>query len=303
MATETYVLAVDGGGSKTVLVLVAARGLEVARCQVGPSNLYRRPSEGLAAILRGWHTLCAQAGLDAGATASRTTVSAGLAGITGEAQRRAFARAFADFAARRLSSDGYIGFAGTFGLGPGALLLIGTGVVAYRREAGGTLEMRAGWGFPAGDRGGGAWLGLRLASEYLDRLDGAADHPTSTLWAVAADRLGRERAAILRRLRSARPSDFASFAHPIVAAAAQHDPLGSVLLDEGSGHLVRLAHALAPSAAVPLVLGGGLADAYRPRLASQFPTDLPPAEVCPDPVRGALLIATGTMDPEFADVS
>jgi glucosamine kinase len=303
MAGANYVLAVDGGGSKTAIALLNASGEELARCAVGPSNLYRRPGEGLSEILRGWHLACARAGLCVDETGARTTVSAGLAGITGVAQRRAFMHALDGFVARRLSSDGYTSFAGTFGAGPGALLMIGTGVVAYRRDAGAAPQPRAGWGFPVGDRGGGAWLGLRLVTEYLDQLDGATFDPGSTLWAVAEGWLGRDRATILRRLRPARAAEFAALARAIVAAATQGDRLGSTLLDEGGRHLARLARALAPSAAVPLALGGGLADAYRPRLATLLPASLLLSDVRPDPLRGAFLIATGAVAPEYGDVS
>src|SRR6185369_5857897 len=114
----------------------------------------------------------------------------------------------------------------------------------------------SGWGFPVADRGSGAWLGFRLAGEYLDWLDCGPIIADSSLWAVAAGHLGRDREAILDWLKSARAAEFAAMAPAVVAAASARDTLAEALLDEGAAHLLRLARALEPSPAAPLCLGG-----------------------------------------------
>src|SRR3954454_22985829 len=167
MRQMAHVLAVDGGGTKTVAALFTVAGQELARCRVGPANLYREPAAGLAAIKVAWQQACALAGLLPEVAAADSVISAGLAGASGEMQRQAYVAAFPEFTARRLSSDGYTAFSGAFGIRPGGLLSIGTGVVAFRRIARGRPGILSGWGFPAADRGGGAWLGFRLAAEYL----------------------------------------------------------------------------------------------------------------------------------------
>jgi glucosamine kinase len=193
-----------------------------------------------------------------------------------------------------------------FGAEPGAMLAVGTGVVAYRRKTPGAgLRVASGWGFPVADRGGGAWLGFRLAGEYLDHLDGcAAVGPESALWAVAGGRVGREREAILAWLRDARAAEFAALAPAVVSAAEAGDPLGTALLAEGAGHLIRLARALEPTPEAPLCLGGGLAGVYRPRLEAALGGGVVlPGHRHPDPIRGAWLVGTGQVPPEFQDVS
>jgi glucosamine kinase len=304
MSTAPYVFAIDGGGSKTVAALLTVDGTELARCRTGPANLYRDPVPGLAAVAEAWQELCARAGLDPARTAPTTVVSAGFAGVSGAAQRQAFRSAFAHFATCRLSSDGYTAFLGVFGQGAGALLSIGTGVIAYRRGAQGPLQVRSGWGFPVADRGSGAWLGLRLVAEYLDWLDGAAAIPGSRLWTAAEERLGRQRETVLAWLKDARAAEFATLAPAVIAAAREGDALGRALLVEGAGHLRRLALALEPTPAAPLALGGGLAEVYRPDLRAELEAAaLVPAEHRPDPIRGAWLVATGQVPPEFPDVA
>jgi glucosamine kinase len=121
---------------------------------------------------------------------------------------------------------------------------------------------------------------------------------------VAGDRLGREREAILAWLRDARAADFAALAPAVAAAAEAGDPLGTALLAEGAGHLIRLARALGPTPEAPLCLGGGLAGVYRPRLEAALPdAAVLPASRRPDPIRGAWLVAAGQVPAEFQDVS
>ena len=301
MKKVAHVLAVDGGGTKTVAALLTVAGEELVRCRVGPANLYRDPVAGLAAISAAWEQACGLAGLSPVDAAPNTVISAGLAGASGETQRRAYAEAFRNFAGRRLSGDGYTAFVGAFGNRPGGLLSIGTGVVAFRRAAGGGAEVLSGWGFPASDRGSGAWLGLRLAAEYLDYLDGAAIIAESSLYARAEAVLGHRRDPVLSWLATARAADFAAFAPTVVEAAGAGDLLGRALLDEGCTHLLRLARALDPRPEAPLCLGGGLAEVYR-NLEAAFVGAMLPASRKPDPIRGAWLVATGEVPPEYPDV-
>ena len=302
MNALAYVLAIDGGGTKTAAALLSAAGQELATARSGPANLYRDPAAGLAEIAAAWRQVCATAGLPAEATAARTAISAGLAGVSGAAQRQAFKAAFPAFATRRLSSDGYTAFLGVFGTAPGAMLSIGTGVVAYRRAPGGAPRISSGWGFPVADRGSGAWLGFRLAGEYLDRLDGCAATDNSTLWDVAAATLGDQREAILAWLAKARAAEFATMAPAVVQAAAAGDALAEALLNEGVAHLLRLARALQPSQEAPLCLGGGLGEVYRPRIEVALGSAVLPADRRPDPIRGAWLVGIGQAPAEFQDV-
>ena len=75
MQRVANVLAVDGGGTKTVAALLSVDGRELARCRVGPANLYRDPVAGLAALRAAWEEACALAGL-APAAAANTTPAA-----------------------------------------------------------------------------------------------------------------------------------------------------------------------------------------------------------------------------------
>ena len=304
MSKIAHVLAVDGGGSKTAAALLTAGGAELARCRVGPANLYRDPAAGLAEITAGLGTA-----LPSGGPAARTDRGDdGDQRRPGRCQRRARSARHLQRHSRALPPD-----ASPATATPPFSACSATTRAPCSRSApasspiaakpGGAPAIRSGWGFPVADRGSGAWLGLRLATEYLDHLDGAATVPASSLWAAAAATFGAERDGILGWLAAARAADFAALAPAVVAAATADDPLGMALLDEGACHLRRLADALAPAADAPLCLGGGLAEIYRPRLEAALPGVVLPPTARPDPLRGAWLVATGAVPPEYPDVA
>lgn len=282
-----HVLAIDGGGSKTDAALFAPDGTELARSRAGPCNLYRDAERGIAALMEVWRGCC-----EAGGPAPDTVVvSAGLAGLSAAGAAHRIRAALIEFAAVHLSSDGYTALADAFGTQPGALVVVGTGVAGLARGVDGRVRSASGWGFPAGDRGGGAWLGFALVQRWLERLDGYPG-PESRLWSAAADFAGTERPAILAWLRRADPADFAVLAPTITMA---EDELAGELLDEAAGHLIRLVRAIRPESA-PLAISGGLAGA----LASRVEAALGPVRRGACPLRGAWRIARGEVPAELA---
>jgi glucosamine kinase len=299
MREHRLILAVDGGGSKTRAALSTVEGTLLGELTGGPCNLFQDAAGGLAELRALWQGLAAAARLDAAADACRTVISAGLAGASLEGSRQRFAAAFADFASRHLSTDGYIALLGATDGRPGGLLAIGTGVVGYRLTAAGAVRTLGGWGFPFGDRGSGAWLGWRAIGDWLEVRDGYGTFPESRLWAALDARLGRSTGEILGWFKAARPAELAALAPLVVDGAADGDAAADALIDEATGHHRRLAAALAPSPAEPLVLAGGLAPVFRAALEAELGEALAAATVTAAPLDGARLIALGHNPAEF----
>ena len=299
MTDEPLILAVDGGATKTRAVLSTTTGAALGEAVGGPCNLFQDPDAGLAEIKALWRQLATTAGLDPDVAAARTTLSAGLAGANAAGSKSRLDAAFPTFAERHLSTDGYTSLLGATAGRPGALLAIGTGVVGYRLLASGELLKLSGWGFPVGDRGGGAWLGLTAVGDWLEARDRYPDAPDSTLWPRLRDLLGDSTADILGWLKAARPAEFASLAPVVIDAAAAGDIKARTLLDAAAGHHVRLASALTPSPAEPLVLGGGLAGVFRSAIETALGPALADAGHTASPLDGARLIALGQNPAEF----
>ena len=278
---QQRVLAIDGGGTKTDATLRALDGTVLATARAGPANLATDPHATQTVIDHLWHACAATAALDPAVDAQTTTLSAALAGISSASGRRLIQSA-SPFGRTLLCADAYAAIIGAFEGAPGALLIVGTGTVACRLDAKKNFTRIGGWGFPASDQGGGAWLGLHLIQAYLTRLDHNDPAPTD---APLAARLGATRDAITAWLHTAGPADYASLA-PLAPPA---------LLDEATRHLAALIRAIGTTPR--FALAGGLAATVAPRLEAIFgPIERPQTPS----LNGAFLIATGQAAPEYA---
>jgi glucosamine kinase len=295
LAQPGLVFAIDGGGTKTNTALFDEAGAILAEAKGGPCNLYQAPEDGLAEIRRCWAACCGSLGLKAIATARRTTLSAGLAGVTAPGAPALFAEAFRGFRSALLSGDGYTALVGAFAAAPGALVAVGTGVVGVRFNAEGRFRQVGGWGFPAGDAGGGAWIGLELVRAWLEHRDGVAPRPEAgALWHTVEAAIGHDAPSILAHLAGARPAVFAALA-PLVIAAT--DPFAAALRARAAGHIAALAASLGEPS---VVLTGGLATALAPEVAERLAAShLQLVPRPPNPLEGARLIATGVRPPQF----
>ncbi len=295
MSQSEFIFAVDGGATKTAAELRRWDGSVLAQHHAGPCNLYQDAIGGIANIRAAW-SACAQV---ADVEAADTVISAGVAGSSAAEAPAKFYAAFNGFANALLSGDGYTALVGAFGSAPGALLSIGTGVVGCRFDAAGTFTQLGGWGFLAGDRGGGAWMGLQLVTAWLEHRDGMGEgEGTPTLWRAVAERLGTERRDILGWLRTARPDRFAALVPDLLRQADQGCDVAVRLRNEAVGHIARLALAISGDADLPVVLSGGLAAPLEPYLRAVLGERLLPLAPI-SPLDGAWRIARGERPAEF----
>jgi len=109
-------------------------------------------------------------------------------------------------------TDGYGQLVAATGGVAGACLSVGTGSVVHWLQADGYSGMAGGWGFPAGDLGGGAQLGLRWVQLELIELD--RNGPSALL----RELVGSTRSAIQQWCASATATEYAALCPSIVAA-------------------------------------------------------------------------------------
>lgn len=287
-------VAVDGGASRCRLAAFDARGARTAEVvldahaslSLGEAEAWANLRAGLARLAATLERRIEGAPSEAAQGGARPSgwlpavLALGLAGALREERRARLldligadhARAVA---AGRVSparprchvvTDGHAQLVGATGGEPGICLAVGTGSVVHWRARDGRFGMAGGWGFPVGDEGSGAWLGLRLLQRHLWHRDG--ERSASPLMDALAARVGDAVSALQGWTTTARSSAFATLAPLIVDAAENGDALALSLLDEGAGHLARLI-ALAPRD-LPIVLAGGLGEVYRPRLVARF---------------------------------
>jgi len=193
----------------------------------------------------------------------------GLAGAGVPAQRAAFLQADPGYARCRLDNDGVTQVLGAHAGRPGIVLAAGTGSVAAALRPDGSLHQAGGWGFPVGDEGSGAWLGLHAMRHAHAVLDGRV--APSRLSAAVQHQAGADAPALLAWCARANARRYAELAPLVFAAAEQGDAPAQALLQAAADELARLVAALqtAPEP-LPVVVCGGIGE----RLLAWWPTAL-----------------------------
>ncbi|MES2947221.1 MAG: BadF/BadG/BcrA/BcrD ATPase family protein [Pseudomonadota bacterium] len=258
-----YLLGVDGGGTGTRVLLATRGATAMAQASAGPSAL----GQGVAAA---WHNILA-AVRQAFALAelpvpdwSECALGAGLSGVHHQPWCDAFVATNPGFAHIAVENDAYIALLAAHGGQAGAMVAAGTGSVGEALYADGTRHQVSGWGFPVGDEGSGAWLGLRAmchAQEVLDRR-----LPGGKLAAQLHQQCGGSRDALQDWCAKAGQNEYAQLARTVFDSAAS-DPVAEALLAEAAAALERMAAALDPQANLPLAICGSVGRQLLPRLA------------------------------------
>lgn len=289
-AGEPLFLGVDGGGTKTDVLVAPASGEPVRRLRLGGANVSTLGEARAEAFL---------AGAIEEASAGLQPLAGAFLGLAGSVANGVGDRVAARLRARfpdlplELGPDirCVIEAAGEDGGCVAAIL--GTGSCVYADD-GATLRRFGGWGWLFGDPGSGFEIGRAAVRARLAVEDGLA--PAGPLSDAVGAALGSCMLDRVPALQDGDRADVAALAPLVFDAAAAGDPAARGILAAqmaGVAALVRAARASSPVAAAgPLVLGGGLcarADQIVPALVSALGPDAPRI-VRPfrDPVFGAL---------------
>lgn len=297
------VVGVDGGGSKTHVVVANERGKELAAVTGAASAV--RPGEALESA-----ELIGALVRDALAMAEQEdrprALVVGVAGVGREPERRALLRALEGEAiaeAVQVVTDADIAIEDAFGAeGAGILLVSGTGSVAFGRGPSGELRRCGGWGPVCGDEGSGAWIGRRALSVVTSSHD-QREPETRLVGAVLTALELDEVDDLVAWAAQATSKDLAALAVPVVTLASERDlranSICTIAAEELVLHVRTLARQLFTDerAAVPVALAGGmlkrgsfLRRLVEHRLKSAVPGSVLHAEEV-QPARGAVRLA------------
>jgi N-acetylglucosamine kinase-like BadF-type ATPase len=176
-------LGIDGGGTKTDCVVLDAAGSVIGEGHGGPSNPLR---SGFDEAFRSIGEAAAEALKGAGLHSNDITLlCAGLAG----AGHRNVVRRTMDFLAQgfpravaHVTTDFEIALEAAAGVGPGVVLIAGTGSVAYGRNAEGETARSGGYGPWIGDEGSAFEIGRRAVAAVARARD--LEAPATSLSAM-----------------------------------------------------------------------------------------------------------------------
>ncbi|HEU4748797.1 MAG TPA: BadF/BadG/BcrA/BcrD ATPase family protein [Gemmatimonadaceae bacterium] len=298
------VIGVDGGGSRTRVMVGTADGEELATLEGPGSAISLQGVEHSAAVIADLVTRALAEIAQPGAVFPRILYC----GVSGTGREEA-AKALHSAVDRKelaeeviIDSDGLIAYYDAFEDRPGILLVAGTGSIAYGRSPSGTLVRCGGWGPSFGDEGGGGWIGRRALSIVAASSDGR-EPATALLFPILAATQCEDVQDLIQWAAAADARAFASLVPAVLSTAGAGDPRASALVTLAAEELVLHIRALARQlfsderAAVSVALSGGLmhrGSLLRKRLEQRLKSAVPGAQVRAEdvlPARGALRAA------------
>jgi len=298
-----FVVGVDGGGSKTRVIVADESGRQLSEIvgtgsATGPGHADH--SAGVIGDLV--RRAVAEAGL--GETRARVLV-AGVAGVGRTNEQRALTVALEDLELADeviVEGDGDIALSDAFGQGAGIILIAGTGSIAHGRSPLRVTARCGGWGPAFGDEGSGAWIGRKALAIVASAADGREPQTELTGAILTAAQLNDVTELIPWGI-AATPKELAALAPVVFNSASNGDIRANALVGIAAEELVLHVRALAvrlfgdDRAAVPVAFSGGLlqkGSLLRKRLEQRLKSAVPGANIRGGeiiPARGAVSVA------------
>lgn len=301
--SEEFVIGIDGGGTKTVCVVLDKRKTVIGQGRAGSCNRNSVGDESARANLtRAIQDALAAAGLPHEAI---NAVCIGSAGVDRPAERTMvngwLTELFPNIPTL-IHNDALIALAaGTGGEQYGVVVISGTGMIVYGVDANGQTRRAGGWGPLFGDKGSGYAVGAAALTAIAQAVDGLG--PPTALEGALLDYLDLSTPQALIPWAYSDPawSRIAELSPLVVECARQNDPVALSIIEEAAidlaaavEHVVRNLNLL--NEAISIVLSGGnLGTGLFGNLVSQhLHTLIPKAQLVRptvDPAVGAALLA------------
>ncbi len=258
MSLQHYYLGIDGGGSKTLAILVDGEGQERGRGIAGSSNY---AAVGLEPALTSIHSAVEQATQTLGPI-SIQSAWLGLAGLDRPADHTTLFPHLRSLATTvRLSNDAEL-LLSALDNAVGVAIIAGTGSIALGRDARDVKARAGGWGHVMGDEGSGYELGRRALQVAARAADGRGE-PTLLLDLILQHwQLEQADAMIGVVYPDDDKAKIARLSNCVFQAARQGDAIANALIEEAAAELalaaLTVSKALDLPTELPLALGGGL---------------------------------------------
>ncbi len=290
--SELY-FCMDGGASRSRGRFLDIEGRTLAEAMEGPGNPSIDLDRAVASVVGLWNQCCSAIGRP-NHQLEGVVFAVGAAGTYLDSGKD-FLAACPSFGRFCLMSDGYAALIGAgFGT-PCSLLIVGTGVAGHRLYTNGWSIQRDAWGWIAGDRGGGNWIGRKALRHCFAAIDGVV--PQDALSREILRAIGGVEKLRVEWMRDLGPARLAALAPLVLEQADAGDQTARRIRDRAVEHLAALISVIA-SPDTPLFAAGGLAPPLRLPLSKK--TNRPVLEPNGDALTGCWLVATGRAPKERA---
>src|SRR5438270_6145589 len=233
-----YFLGMDAGGSKTECA-VGDESTVLGRA-TAPSCKIQAVGEERARVAcqQGVREACAAAGI---VPTELTAVCVGIAGVSRSDIAARLRAMIAEVTPARVTivGDNVIAMEAAFGVGPGVVVIAGTGSIAHGRNGAGEEARAGGWGAAVSDEGSGGWIGRRAVAAALRARD--RGEPTRLIETIEKAWQVKGPEELARVANQAPPPDFAALFPLVLAAAQARDALAGEVLMRAGAELAQLA--------------------------------------------------------------
>jgi len=277
---------VDGGGTRSRGRLLDAQERALAEAAAGPCNPSTDLARAVASIVDLWSQCCSAIGRPNDQFAG-VVFAIGSAGTYIDGGKD-FLAACPPFARSCSMSDGYAALIGAGSGAPCSLLIMGTGIAGHRLFANGWSIQRDAWGWIAGDRGSGSWIGQKALRHFFAALDGVV--PQDGLSRAVLGAIGGVDKLREGWMRGLGPERLAALAPLVFEQANAGDQTARRIRERAVEHLAALIGVIA-SSDTPLYAAGGLVAPLRALLSEK--AGRPILEPNGDALTGCWLVATG----------
>lgn len=253
---DSLFIGIDGGGSKCKATLANAQMELLGQAIAGPANPLHGVDRALNSIVESAEQALAASGKQ-NVQLSDLIAGVGLAGLNLPSLYKTVSEWNHPFRKMFLTTDLHIACLGAHGGGEGAVMVIGTGSCGYRFTRDGSIIYGA-HGFPFGDKGSGAWLGLEAMRAVLLAADGLG--PATLLAELFAQSLSARNLELVEKMAGSLPCDYARLAPQVMFAAEQGDEVAVAIVQDGAEYLSNIADKLLSQGPLRFSLLGGLSE-------------------------------------------
>lgn len=284
-----FIMGIDAGGSKTAGCIQNTETLQSWRATTGPASLTTNLSLACENIKNLIHQLLAETQCNA----NECSLVCGVAGA-GNQQNVAILKSHLNdnFQHLLITTDARTSLYGAANGEPVIVIAIGTGSVAMRLDNDNVEKQFGGWGFNAGDLGGGAYIGRCLVQYVLTKYD-EDNHCYEEITLQTLSKIGTKKPDILQWLAEANATDFTSLV-PIVCKYLEQEKNDSSgvaykIMKQAAMEIDKLIQLAQTGQHYPVVLTGGLASTIYPLLDKEHQKNI--IEAKGNAVDGALFLA------------
>ncbi|MFB7142831.1 BadF/BadG/BcrA/BcrD ATPase family protein [Gottfriedia sp. NPDC056225] len=176
-----YIIGIDGGGTKTRLVMTDMQDKLLVTCEAGPSNIHSAPINEVKKVL---YTLIQRALDKTGMNLSQcASVCIGAAGAGRFKERIILETILNEIGLngkKTVTDDVETAFYGGVGCSTGSVIIAGTGSIGFGRNSKGRTHRCGGWGHIIGDEGSGYDIGKKVISSVMRSFDGRSPQTIMT---------------------------------------------------------------------------------------------------------------------------